>query len=185
MEDSLLQMSEQVENMSRSQGNLGNSGETESRMLQLCRTQQSRDLLYLECLRKLRSVFTEKLRGQKRNIKADLQMEERTGEGLSLAPRFMFLLYPKLWNLLPHPHSLGTSQRQAQGLIKPYRQQKAREARENQHRADTRDQRTGVWEPFVGGHQAFPEAGSLVPGLLLGLEPWNVHHTADNFASQR
>lgn len=63
MEDSLLQMSEQVENMSRSQGNLGNSGETESRMLQLCRTQQSRDLLYLECLRKLRSVFTEKLRG--------------------------------------------------------------------------------------------------------------------------
>lgn len=38
-------------------------GMIDSRIFQLCRTQQSSNLLYLQCLRKFRSVFTKRLKG--------------------------------------------------------------------------------------------------------------------------
>lgn len=101
----------------------------------------------LEYFRKFRCVLT-----KKKKKRSGIKIKNQNGlidtgenrRGLSLAPRFMFLLYSKFCDLLLPPRHLGTTQRQAQEPTKRCRLQKARKARENQHGADIRDQRTAA-----------------------------------------
>lgn len=131
-------------------------------MLQLFRTQKSSNLLYLKYFRVVRRKFTKQLRTYKRYQSRLADTGGNRGVPFSdpLAETYLFLLYPKLCDFLPHPHAWGPYRGRRSGFIERCGQQRAKEARENQQRVDIRDQRAAAWNLPWGGINPF-----------LGLEP--------------